>query len=79
MTETQYQAVLYAERIFGRIQVRSHTRKLAVDLGLPADCMEAPAGRPWPRMVAQIRAAHRIGFGIMPPDAYVNVTAVTVA
>jgi hypothetical protein len=42
MTEDMYQAVIIAERAFGKIQVRQLTRKLATDLGLPADCMEPP-------------------------------------
>jgi hypothetical protein len=42
MTESEYRAVIYAERAFGMIQVRQHFRQLAADLGLPADCMEPP-------------------------------------
>jgi hypothetical protein len=45
MTEDKYQAVIIAERAFGKIQVRQHSRKLARDLGLPADCMEPPTRR----------------------------------
>lgn len=38
MTETEYEAMIQAERAFGRIQVHQQFRALARDLGLPKDC-----------------------------------------
>lgn len=49
MTESEYQDAVRVERLFGLMQVRWHTRKLAADLGLPVDCMEPPKD-PQPRL-----------------------------
>jgi hypothetical protein len=50
MTETEYEAVVEAERAFGRIQVHQQFRALARDLGLPKDCsLPANARQRFPR------------------------------
>lgn len=69
MTEDQYQAVIIAEREFGKIQVRQLTRKLATDLGLQPDCMEPPKDpKPrrslWDEAMASIQVASRYRFSI---------------
>jgi hypothetical protein len=81
MTEDEYQATLIANRAFGFLQVRQHTRALAEALGLPSDCMEPP--REWPhrpqrlepfdKMARDFRASVRASFGIMRPEAYASL------
>lgn len=74
MTETEYQAAVYAEREFGRIQVRQLTRKLAVDLGLPDDCMLPEVQRRgWPRMVNEMRIQEHVGYGVLRPEGHIVV------
>jgi hypothetical protein len=43
MTPTeQFTDVMYANRVFGAIEVRQHTRQLAAELGIPESVLGAP-------------------------------------
>lgn len=76
MTESEYQTTIRVERLFGHIQVRQLTRKLATDLGLPADCMEPPA-KPRPHRWVEDRLldqGYREAMAQMRLDAHYAIT-----
>lgn len=95
MTPTeQFPDVVYANRVFGAVQVRQHTRQLAAELGFPESIL-GPAPIPPPpggvrvwtdprrdRELAELRrewmAAERLGAAIELPDMHSHLLAVGV-
>lgn len=92
MTESEYQATIRAERMFGQIQVHQKFRALARELGLPGECsLPTEVSRRLPRWYADpqgfaqesnlralrtFQAEARIGLAIMPPASNIRIASV---
>lgn len=62
MTPTeQFPDVMYANRVFGAIEVRQHTRRLAADLGIPESVL-GPVPMPIPPVSGPVTVARDIDW-----------------
>lgn len=85
MTPEQYAAAIIANRLFGRLQVRQHSRKLATEYGFPEQILDPPPRRD-PRDVSFFDDAtairrdwllgHYAAAQVMDPRSFVTVTSV---